>query len=237
MKKHWQVWIITIWAPIALSGCMSPVTWWSNVHTKAKHLRDVHVKYSALSKEHKDLKKRYLELEHKHHHLQNKVELTRREAENHRITGDAEGRHVANLPRKLKPGKQVDAPIDVQSLSLAERTKLALKHTSNDKFHRAFVLFESVLSSPEGAAYQTPTMFYQAGVSAYKIRNWKRAREYFEAANSHAHSFKDFEVVRRTDLWLKILNRTQARVPASMEALPEAVKKPYGGAKASKGRH
>ncbi len=158
---------------------------------KVKDLHQVHVRYNALVKshsvlkqKHSVLKKKYLKLEHHHQRLQNQAELAR-------ITeGVDHGRHVA-------------------SYSLEERFKVAMQHIRNKKFHDAYVLFESVLNSPEGAVFQNASVFYQAGVSAYQIRNWKRAKQLFEAASAHAHSFKDFEVIQRADLWLKVLNRTE----------------------------
>lgn len=210
-------------ASVSLSGCMGPIQWWSNVQHKARHLSEINFKYDALQKEHTELQRRYLELEHKYQSLENRLEVSRKETENLKFAGDKEGRHLANIENDSTHEK------DVLSLPMKERVELAMEHSRADRFSEAFVLFESVLWSPEGAKFQTPLAFYQAGVSAYEIRNWKRAKDYFEAASAHAHSLKDRALLHRSDLWLKVLNQSESRMPASEQALPKDVKRTHGG--------
>lgn len=191
---------------ITLSGCMNPIHWWANINHKARDLQSIRSRYEVIEKEYEELRLKHLELEHKFQSVQAELEMERARHQNASITGSAEGRHLANISYSVP-----------ETLSMKERYDLALKHVEHKKFQEAFVLFESFLWVPEGAPVQNAAAYYNAGVASFQVKNFNRAREYFEAANTHGDGLKDSETLRRTSLWLKILSKRSDRKIASHE--------------------
>lgn len=188
-----------------LSGCIGPVEWWHRINSRSKDLLTLRARHEVLEKELKDLNKKYLALEHKYVALQNDIELERARKQNQRFAGDREGRHIANI-------KVVE---DSSKSPISDRARLAIAHVERGQFPEAFALFESFLWLPEGSDYQTVSTFYTAGIAAFQVKNFTRAREYFEAAVSHANPLADQETIRRTKLWLKVLSKRSDREVAS----------------------
>ena len=187
---------------LSLTGCMSPATWWQRVNARARELSTMRERHAILEAEYQSLRMKFLELEHEHHSLKAELEMERAKRENKRIAGDEEGRHLANIVFTV--------PAHV---SIEERAKLAAQHVVQGKFQEAFALFESFLWVPEGARQQTVTAFYDAGVAAFEIKNFNRAREYFEAASAHGDGLRDTETLRRTKLWLRVLDKRANGAP------------------------
>lgn len=192
--------IALIITPLLLSGCMGPKEWWSRVNQRARELKTIEAQYHVLKTEHEQLRERFLELELRHARLENSLEIRNAKAENFKYAGSKAGRHLANIPA-----------METEAKSVADRYKLALAHVEHRRFAEAFNLFESFLWVPEASGFHTVEAFYNAGISAFELRNMHRAREYFEAANSHGNALRDQEILRRTRLWLKVLDAPKTR--------------------------
>ena len=178
-----------------LSGCMGPFQWWAQTNHKAKDLYLLRHRHTVLEQKYLELEKKYLDLEHRYTSI-----LTERQAKKARVinenkTGHPDGRHLANIDYKIP-----------SHMDMKEKYDLATQHFQHKRFAEAYVLFEHVLWSPEGAAHQSPDAFYHAGITSFRIKNFSRAKEYFEAADAHSHSLRDQDLIRRTQLWLKVLN-------------------------------
>lgn len=201
--KKWQILALLSFSSL-LTGCVGPIEWWHRVNTNARELMTLRTRHAVLEKDFKDLNQKYLSLENKYASLSNELELERARKQNQDVAGDPEGRHLANIPT-----------VDNSDSSIGGRAKLALDHVRHGKFPEAFAIFESFLWVPEGTEFQTAETFYAAGVAAYQVRNFNRAKDYFEAANSHGNGLKDEETIRRTKLWLKVLAQREGRGVAS----------------------
>jgi hypothetical protein len=198
--------LIVLTTSVFSVGCTSPGEWWKKVNLRASELKTIRVRYQVLEAELTALKGKHLELENRFTSLQAELEMSRERKENLAITGHESGRHLANI--------KTVAPKD---LSMKERSRLAQEHFARGKFEAAYGLYESFLWQPEGGPFQTVDAFYGAGISAYQIKNFNRAREYFEAVNTHGNGLRDQETLRRTALWLRILNKQDGRKVASHE--------------------
>lgn len=187
---------LLVFASLFLTGCMSPMEWWSRINHRARDVLTIRERHRVLAAEHEKLRLKYLELEHQYQSLRAEMEMAHAKRENKEIAGHEEGRHLANIKFKVP-----------NSMPMAERAKLAEAHARHGKFQEAFVLFESFLWVPEGAPFQTVEAFYNAGVASFSIKNMNRAREYFEAATAHGDGLRDTEILRRTKLWLRVLDK------------------------------
>lgn len=181
---------------LSLTGCMSPAEWWKRVNARARELSTMRQRHVILEGEYQALRMKYLELEHDYQSVKAELEMEHAKRENKRIAGDEEGRHLANIPYVVPA-----------HTSMEERATLASEHVAKGKFAEAFALFESFLWVPEGAKFQTVQTYYDAGIASFEIKNFNRAREYFEAASARGDGLRDTETIRRTKLWLRVLDK------------------------------
>ena len=204
MREKLQLLVVILGTSFFSIGCTSPAEWWGKVNQRASELKTIRSRHKVLEAELKALKAKHLELANRYGTLQAELEMSRERKENLEIAGDESGRHLANI--------KIETPAN---LGMKERHALAMEHMNRGKFEAAYALFESFLWAPEGGPFQTVEAFYGAGVAAFQIRNFNRAREYFDAVNAHAHGLRDQETLRRTKLWIRVLEKQGERKVAS----------------------
>lgn len=188
---------------ISVLGCSNQhaPSLWQRTHDKIHKILTVDIRYKALDQEHEKLKKEYFELEHRYTELLAQTTSAHKAEQNLKLTGAKDGRHLASIAYEV--------PAD---LSMDDRYNLALSHMKDNQFAQAAKTFETFLWIPDGAYYQTPKNFYEAGVAWFKIENFKKAKECFAASRARFESInaeEKMELEKRIDLWMRILEQHQ----------------------------
>lgn len=185
---------------LALAGCTKgPVAWWSSVNEKARRFSELEAKYEALAKEHEALKRDHYRLMHEHDELLAEVKSRRRAEASLAATGSRTGRDPAAVGYKAPHGLTPQALL-----------ALGYEHLREKRFGEAAVTFESLLTSPEGAAVQGADLCYSAGIAWFQLGNFKKARESFEAALAHAEADEKERVRKKVELWRRVIDRKLA---------------------------
>lgn len=175
---------------------IDPIEIATQVEFKAKELLLVESQYSNLQKKYYELQHEYFALEERHNALLAKMQSQDEANQNLHLTGSKEGRTIASIEYTVPTG-----------LTMEQKYLLAFSHLREKRFLEAAKTFESFLNVPEGAPYQKAQSFYEAGVAWYEVKNFKKAREYFLAAQDRAEGVEKPQLVRKVELWLKVLDR------------------------------
>lgn len=204
-KSPKTLWLIL---PLLFSSCSKgPITYWSELNEKAKHLSRLDHEYDALKKEHEKLKEEYFSLENEYAALEAKVRSKELAETSLKAAGTKSGRTIASISYQVPKG-----------LSAEETLNLAFEHIREERFAQAAVTFDYLLSSPEGAAYQKANVFYAAGLAWYQVNNYYKAQEQFEQAKEHAEGEERERIRRKVDLWMRVIDRRLASVPSAEES-------------------
>lgn len=183
-----------------LAGCtQSPVSWWKSLNKKAEHMAELEARYEALRREHEALQKEFYRLEHEHAELTAKLRSQETASESLSATGSRLGRAPASIAYRAPAGLNTEALL-----------ALGYEHLREKRFAEAAVTFETLLNQPESAALQGASAYYSAGVAWFKINNFRKAREAFEAAKAHADGEERERVRKKVELWMRVIDRKLA---------------------------
>jgi tetratricopeptide (TPR) repeat protein len=177
------------------AGCSdSPKKIWDEANQKAKEMMEYEVKYKALQREHAKLTNDYFELEHQHLALLSEIQSKENAKLNLATTGAKDGRRPASLE------------YEVPKLGVEALYSLAFDHVREGRLVEAAATFEKVFHEPEAAALQNATAYYTAGVIWYKLKNFKKAKEYFDLTVAHAEGEDRNKYKGRVDLWQRAIS-------------------------------
>ncbi len=179
-----------------LAGCTeAPQKMWHEVNVKAREMMEYEVKYKALQKEHEKLKQDYFELEHQHLALLAQVKSKENAELNLANTGAKDGRRLASI--------EYTVPNDLSPDGLYA---LAFDHVREGRLSEAAATFEKIFHEPEAAALQNAAAFYTAGVVWYKLKNYKKAKAYFDLTLARAEAEDRSKYKGRVDLWQRAIS-------------------------------
>ena len=194
-RKKLNLALLFILVPF-LAGCeRSPVAMWHEANHKAKEMMEFEAKYKALIIEHEKLKDDYYKLEHQHLALLSEVQSVKSAHMNLAATGAKDGRRLASIDYQVPNG-----------LSPDELYAQAFDHMREERLGEAALTFEKIFNSPEAAALQNATAFYSAGVIWYKLKNYKKAKQYFDLTLARAEGEEKGKYKGRVDLWQRSIN-------------------------------
>ncbi|MCO5144218.1 MAG: hypothetical protein M9962_14105 [Oligoflexia bacterium] len=178
-----------------LSACSkSPLSQWKSANKKAKHLMSLEAKYVALEHEHERLKKDYFKLEKEYASLLAETRSKETATQNFALTGDKEGRSLASI------AYEVPDNLDEKNL-----VSLAFEHMRSERFGEAASVWEKVLAQPEYAASRDAQMMFNAGVSWFNVKNYRKAKENFEAARANASGEEKEKIRKKSELWIRVI--------------------------------
>jgi len=194
-KRIYPIVVFLILTPL-LAGCKaSPLAMWREANYKAKEMMEYEAKYLALLSVHEKLKSDYYILEHQHLTLLSEVQSVKNAHLNLAATGAKDGRRLASIDY------QVPANISPDDLYV-----LAFEHLREERLPEAAATLEKLFHLPEAAALQNATAFYNAGVIWFKLRNYKKAKKYFDLTLVKAEGEERGKYKGRVDLWQRSIN-------------------------------
>lgn len=180
----------------AIAFNVHPLDILDRTEAKAHELLLVESQYNQLKQKYFELQHEYFQLEERHNALLAKVQSAEEAVKNIRITGSKEGRSVAKISYSVP-----------SNLTMEQKYLLAFNHMREKRFEEAAKTFDAVLSVPEGALFQNAHSFYESGVAWFEVKNFKKAREAFQAAKARAEGVEKPEMLRKVELWMKILDQ------------------------------
>jgi tetratricopeptide (TPR) repeat protein len=193
---------------ISIALDVHPIDIYNRLEFKANELLLIESQHRQLQKKYFELQHDYFELETRHNNLLAKVQSGEEAVKNIRLTGSKEGRSLSTIPYSVP-----------SNLTVEQKYLLAFSHMREGRFEEAAKTFDQVLSIPEGALYQTAQTFYESGVAWFEIKNYKKAREAFQATKIRADGVGKPEMLRKVELWMKILD--QRKLASAKESAHE----------------
>lgn len=188
-------------AALAASKDTSSHGWWQSINQKTARIFEAEARLTKLEEEYRALKAEYTRLESEHHKLRNQWEVDKKEKLSLQDTGS-------------KDGVSMEA-IDYQSpkgLTNDQLYKMALDLYKEKKFAQAGVILDQLTKIPEYA--QNADVFYTSGVAWFRVNNYKKAKENFEAAKVVSSSEQKEKIKKKIDLWMRVIeNRLVASAP------------------------
>ncbi len=183
---------------VVMGGCsQNPATWLRSVNAKARNISFLDARYEALEAEHLRLKREFFRIENEYLELRAKEESRETSEFNLKATGTLSGRAPSSIAYQVPKGLQPE-----------ETLALAYEHFTEQRFAEAAITFENFLNRPESAALADATAMYTAGVSWFKLGNYKKARNQFEAARKNAGGEQREKIHKKVDLWMRAIERS-----------------------------
>jgi len=195
-----------------------PTSWWKSINQKAARILKAEARLSKLEEEHKLLKAEYTRLESEHQKLRNQWAVEKKEALSLRDTGSIDGVSQSTIDFQIPSG-----------LTNEQLYKMALDHYREKKFAQAGVIFDRLTKIPEFA--QNADAYYTSGVSWFRVSNYRKAKENFEAAKLVSQNEKREKIKKKIDLWMRVIDfrlaasnpeaklNNASRMPASVPSI------------------
>ncbi len=191
--------VVWLGAMLLLSSCAQVEEFWHQINEKSKNIQEVKDRHTVLLQEYKKLKTAHLELEYRYQTLQAKW-VTKKNRDLYTTRSNGKNCVKSDFPKEIEY-------LSSSSISSEELFNLAIRHSKSKRFRDALVLMEKILTSDDQNEFQTVENFFQGGVIAYKANDYKLAKKFFQKVNEMGDSYANHNILKRTQLWLKTLDR------------------------------